>query len=195
MKARIPIDCLARIREPESRFRKPSEPYYEHELLLKRYVLEGDVHPFEAMQRDLSSFRTSEVPLLYMQRQYLTTAATLASRYAISAGVDVDLSFTILNELLEDIVRAQTSRETAALYPRVFLRFAQEVARVQEDEPSDALCLRVHRYIWGHLNEKTSASAIAEALGYNASYLSTHFQKTMGLSITAYIHKCKRMIR
>lgn len=50
------------------------------------------------------------------------------------------------------------------------------------------ICNKVMEYINFHYKEKLSASIIADALGYNRSYLTREFGKYMGQTLTGYIN-------
>ncbi len=161
---------------------------FEKEQRTMSYIAHGNTAPFEAMLEQPIRTPGREIPPIQLMRQYLSSAITLASRTAISAGVSYDLAYGIAGDLMEELTHAATLEDIQAFYPQAFLPFAREVKRIREHQPDDALCRKVHQYICGHLFEKTSASDIAEALGYNLSYLSAHFRKTMNRTLTEYIH-------
>ncbi len=175
------------VKEREARNRRD----YLLERRLLSFVRQGQTEPFEDMlQTSQILDRPREAPAP-MHPQYITTAMTLASRAAIDAGVDADLVFVMLEEFLDRLSRANRPEEYGRLFPESFLAFTREVRRLREAQPEDALCRKVHRYIYGHLHEKITPTKIADALDYNVSYLCRHFKKEMHTTIAAYANTCK----
>ncbi len=165
---------------------------YELEQKLLAYIRHGRTQPFEEMLRDFAGFTgRADVAPSPLHKTYIITALTVASRVAVSAGVDYDLAFAMLNNYLDELTAARTPGEYSSIFPRAYLDYAREVARVRSVQSDDSLVRRIHRYIYGHIHEKVTPSVLAEALGYNTSYLCAHFKKETGKTISSYVNECK----
>ena len=46
-------------------------------------------------------------------------------------------------------------------------------------------------YVQQHTNQNLSVQSVADALGYQRTYLSAYFSKTMGFHLSDYIYRCK----
>lgn len=133
-------------------------------------------------------------------------AAAIASRAAISGGVDSRTAFRMSDlyiqrtELLEDVRALELLRE------EMFVDFADQVRQVRYHTKSNEqtgekdLFLACSEYISQNIYAPIRAEELAEALGYTRSYLCSCFKKQAGMTLTQYclqekILEAQRMLR
>lgn len=132
----------------------------------------------------------NRLPMDYM-RSYILSANIMASRTAVSAGVDFDLANTLASYYLDKILQAKTKPELSYLFYDFFRDYTRRVAHIQQPLSHAKTVRLINQYILSHLYEKITPAIIAENLHKNCSYLCTHFRKETGKTITCYIQESK----
>jgi AraC-like DNA-binding protein len=80
----------------------------------------------------------------------------------------------------------------AELFRVMTVSALEEIHESQEDTSVQMHhCRRACAYITAHLSQPLSVSAVADALGISANYLSKLFTPAMHMSVTEYIHRAK----
>jgi AraC-like DNA-binding protein len=116
------------------------------------------------------------------------SAVTLATRAAMDGGLDSELAYTISDSYIQSIEEVNDEKDLSALTLRMFYDFADRVNRVKQLKYPKVI-IECQSYIFKHLYEDISLSAIAESIGLNQNYLSELFKKEVGLSISEYIQR------
>ncbi|MDO4650053.1 MAG: AraC family transcriptional regulator [Eubacteriales bacterium] len=131
-------------------------------------------------QRDLPKIRT-----------FISNANMLASRISIQNGVEYSRASAVNNRYYMEIQAAANLAELS----ECFFSYIQEYTRMNAelyDIKSDSILVRkITQYTKSHITESLSTRIFAEQLGMNASYLSSHFKKETGMTISAYIQQEK----
>lgn len=117
--------------------------------------------------------------------------ATLCSRAAILGGVSPEGGYSLADYYILRIEAARSCAAAQACTQEMLEAFLRRVAQAKEHirySPTAASCME---YIQTHISEKISLDAMAKELGYNNYYLSSKFQKEVGMSINTYIGEQK----
>ena len=170
--------------ETSSRHHTNTEDMYQYDLLRM-----GDPKAVEAGIRMFSSNLTghlSDDPL--RNCRYLFVASiTLASRSAISGGLDAERAYNISDLYIQKMDTLQTIAEIRELQADMFAFYTKEMAALDKaaiySKPV-TLCID---YIYNHLHEPIRTEALAQHLGLSRSYLSTLFKKETDQTISDYI--------
>ena len=128
---------------------------------------------------------------LELRRSYMFGANMLASRVAYSAGADLDLIRSIAGTHHEGLLRASTLVELNRIFTAFMLDYAGQVAKIHDIPGEDYLCGKISRYVTAHIYDKLSTSSLAEAMKLSTPYVSAHFKKITGMTVTDFISKRK----
>ena len=171
-------------RENGVRHHTHTEDMYQYDLLRM-----GDPRAVEAGTKMFSSGLTGHIsddPL--RNYKYLFVAAiTLASRAAITGGMDAERAYNISDLYILKMDTLQTIEEVKALHTEMFAFYTKEMAALGKAEVYSKPVILCMDYIYNHLHETIHVDALAELVGLNRSYLSTLFKKETGTSISEYI--------
>lgn len=171
-------------RETTYRHHTNTEDIYQYDLLRM-----GDFRAVEEGKKMFSSNLTghiSENPL--RNYKYLFVAsATLASRSAISGGMDAERAYNISDLFILKMDTLKSIEEVKALHTDMFDFYTREMAEIDKKHIYSKPVIICMDYIYDHLHETIRTEQLAEVVGLNRSYLSTVFKKETGQTITDYI--------
>ena len=167
---------------------------WEMEQKMWRQIREGVPVSIEEMSEPFAGGRVGRMcpgdPLRQAKDEVIIFAA-LASRAAIEGGVSPEGGYNLADYYIQ---RTEAAKDTADVYhcgQEMFSALQDRVRRCRENtkySPPVAACID---YIETHICEKISLDEMASAAGYTSYYLSSKFQKEMGVSVSAYIKKRK----
>ena len=171
-------------RETADRHHTHTEDMYQYDLLRL-----GDPRAVEEGVRMFSSNlpgHISDDPL--RNYKYLFVASiTLASRSAITGGMDAERAYNISDLYILKMDTLQTVDEVKALHADMFAFYTKEMAALDKAKVYSKPIVVCIDYIYNHLHEAIRTEKLAEQAGLNRSYLSTLFKKETGQSVSAYI--------
>ena len=171
-------------RETASRHHTNTEDMYQYDLLRM-----GNPRAVYAGMRMFSSNPTghlSDDPL--RNCRYLFVASiTLASRSAISGGMDAERAYNISDLYIQKMDTLHTISEIRDLQADMFAFYTKEMAALDKTEVYAKPVVLCIDYIYRHLHETIHGKDLAKLVGLNRSYLATLFKKETGQSISAYI--------
>ena len=126
------------------------------------------------------------------QREYEVVAlVTIATRAAVSGGVDVDTAFSLSDLYLKKIDRHRTEKELEEIAVDAIRTFCSKVAEQKEWEikkysPKIQRCIR---YIRAYLHYPISLEEASEYLETNPKYLSRNFFRETGIKFSDFIRR------
>jgi Response regulator containing CheY-like receiver domain and AraC-type DNA-binding domain len=171
-------------RESGTRHHTDAEDMHQYELLRA-----GDPAAVkEAVQIFSSNLpgHISDDPL--RNYKYLFVAAiTLASRTAIASGMEAERAYNISDLYILKMDRLESVDAVKTLHAEMFAFYAREIAELDKKNIYSKPIVLCLDYIYEHLHEPIRLAHLAGFTGHNASYLSTLFQKEMGIPISDYI--------
>lgn len=123
---------------------------------------------------------------------------TLASRAAIEGGVLPEIAYSLSDSYIQKVEQLHIPEAAVQLARQAEYQYTSMVCEMKnvKNSPcspsqSDFLINQCKDFIFLHLSEKISTSAIAKALFVNPNYLSGLFRKKEGITISQYILKEK----
>ncbi len=125
------------------------------------------------------------------RRNFILGANGVASRAAISAGVDPSLINAISGNYIDEISKTSSLGELSTIFQRFMLDYTARVSKLMEFPFDGQLEKKVNRYVHSHIYEKLTSSILADALGFSAPYLSSAFKKATGMTVTDFIAQQK----
>ena len=171
-------------RETADRHHTNAEDMYQYDLLRM-----GDMKAVEEGKKMFSSDLTghiSENPL--RNYKYLFVASvTLASRSAISGGMDAERAYNISDLFILKMDTLKSVAEVKELHADMLAFYTREMAEIDKKYIYSKPVIVCMDYIYNHLHETIRTEQLAGVVGLNRSYLSTVFKKETGQTITAYI--------
>lgn len=137
-----------------------------------------------------SSSASLQLPMNSM-RSYILGANMLASRTAVSAGLNYMVANAINGQYVDRILQARTPSELSALFFRFFQDYTERVAKLHT-LPTDSPIVRfVQQYVSTQYGSKITPHILAEKLNMSCPYLCSHFKKETGMTISTYIRQEK----
>lgn len=171
-------------REEGSRHHSNSEDAYQYALLKV-----GDPRAPEEARKMFASRLTGHVsddPLRNLKYLFVASA-TLASRAAISVGMEDERAFNISDLFIRQMDLLQSLEAVRELQAEMIAYYTKEVAALDKKKIWSRDVLRGMDYIYEHLHESLSARDVAAYVGLSRSYYSTLFKNETGVSLSGYI--------
>lgn len=137
---------------------------------------------------------------LRQRKNTFIVTATLASRAAISGGMDVDDAFTLSDAYIQRCELMTTPNQIVNLQYHMLVDFTEKVSRIRQGCDPSPLVKDVTSYIWHHLSEAISTEDMAQDLNMSRTYLSRRFKAETGMNLTDRIllektEEAKRLLR
>ncbi len=165
---------------------------YDDELLQFAYLSKGDMRSVDEVAARLKNApnpaRLSDNPL-QSQKYLFVCFITTATRYAIEAGLPSEKAFNISDLYIRMVDKCTTTEQINEISLEMTGYFTQEVAKILNQTQYSKPVKLAMDYIYEHLHEKITVEDIAAEVGLNPSYLSTHFKRISGVSVSEYIRK------
>lgn len=139
-------------------------------------------------------------------RNLAICAITLASRAAIRGGVNPELAFSLCDSYILEVERLKNLNELEPLTEKAKVNFCTMVKEIKERQKHNTgsycknpLVEKAKDYVYANLHRKVTLRQTAEMLYVNQNYLSELFNKTEGISFSAFVmteklNQVKRML-
>lgn len=124
-------------------------------------------------------------------KNILIASSSLASRVAVSQGVDYDTAVSLSDYYIHRVESLNNYNDIIALISTMQLDYTTRIATVLHPHSESYLINQIYDYVASHLHERISTKDVADALSMNGSYLTKIFRQETGQSIMEYIHKQK----
>ena len=115
----------------------------------------------------------------------------LATRCAISSGVDADEAFQMSDLYIQTAENLNDPSAVQNLNLQMLLAFAQKVKDKLIPKTSDEALQRAIQYVLQNINCPITAAEVADHVGFSRSYFSTYFKEQLGFTLSAFILRCK----
>ena len=120
---------------------------------------------------------------------------TLATRYAIAAGVRESEAYALSDVTLQTLARTKSTVEMYDTMNHAFQEFSRLGREAKTRATKHSLYVEQSKdYIAKHIYEKLSLQTVADKVGVHKVYLSRIFSEQMGMTLTDYIMKEKIQI-
>lgn len=118
-------------------------------------------------------------------------STSIITRAAVRGGLDYNTALWVQGSYLHAVEGMQSYREVLANLGRMFMDFTSRVADTRIFPNAGPVTTAVCRYINANIRDKISTSDIADALGYNRSYICRVFKAETGLTIADFTTQAK----
>ena len=115
----------------------------------------------------------------------------VASRSAVSGGLDYDTAMTLADYYIQRVELASDRNTLMVLHKDMLKTYTRMVAEKRSNNADSAFVNRVRTYVEDHLTEKITGQPLAGALGLNRAYLSAQFKRETGIGLNEYVHRMK----
>ncbi len=164
----------------------------EQEML--RRVREGRMEPMGAMAATFSGGQVGNMSMGDPLRQAKNEAlcfTVLVSRAAMQGGMSPEGGYNLADYYIQ---RGEACTRVADVYncaEEMYETFLLRVSKCRESDQYSPAVADALEYVRTHITEKISLEDMAKKLGYTSYYLSSKFQKEVGLSLNSYIKQEK----
>ena len=166
---------------------------FEIESMILHFVESGDVDGLKNMTLQSSVIHSGTIaPNQLRQTKNIHIIMTaLATRRAISSGVDADEAFLMSDLYIQTAENLNDPSAVQNLNLQMLLAFAQKVKDKLIPKTSDEALQRAIQYVLQNINCPITAAEVADHVGFSRSYFSTYFKEQLGFTLSAFILRCK----
>ena len=166
---------------------------FEIESMILHFVESGDVDGLKNMTLQSSVIHSGTIaPNQLRQTKNIHIIMTaLATRRAISSGVDADEAFQMSDLYIQTAENLNDPSAVQNLNLQMLLAFAQKVKDKLIPKTSDEALQRAIQYVLQNINCPITAAEVADHVGFSRSYFSTYFKEQLGFTLSAFILRCK----
>ena len=189
--------------------KKVSESYYEAreeqnihgtyilEQQILNYVKNGNVAQLEKFlletvkNQPLSEGLVGDTPLRQVKNIFLGQVATIGKFAAIPAGLDIELTYQLIDQYSLECERLQNIADVTALQYNMLIDFTK---RISEKIVPSGLSKEIYsciQYVNGHVNENISVTDVSNYIYRSRSYTLSHFKEELGFNLGEYIIHAK----
>lgn len=204
---RTPTDLLdsAKTLIPADQAEKHTESFYQQkedfqhnnsfeiESMILHFVESGDVEGLKNINLQSSMIHSGTIApnqLRQMKNIHITMTA-LATRRAISSGMDADEAFQMSDLYIQTAENLNDLSAVQNLNFQMLLAFTQKVKEKLIPKTSDEALQRAIQYVLQNINCPITAAEVADHVGFSRSYFSTYFKEQLGFTLSAFILRCK----
>lgn len=166
---------------------------FEIESMILHFVESGDVDGLKNMTLQSSVIHSGTIaPNQLRQTKNIHIIMTaLATRRAISSGVDADEAFQMSDLYIQTAENLNDPSAVQNLNLQMLLAFAQKLKDKLIPKTSDEALQRAIQYVLQNINCPITAAEVADHVGFSRSYFSTYFKEQLGFTLSAFILRCK----
>lgn len=178
--------------EEESFYHKVDNTFQTENTLLD-IIAKGDIAAMEDWLNTPTTVQNGVIashPIRQLKNTFISTV-TLASRSAISGGMDAADAIRLANEYIYKAEMLSSAEDIFNLQFHVVKSFTQHVHSIKFGNSQSKLISDVAKYIQHNLSKAITTQEIADALFMSRPYLSKRFKEEAGITITDFIRKQK----
>lgn len=174
-------------------FRNAEEGYIHpthHEDMLRYYYMQqGDMRAVEEGMRTIDASmqgKLSADPLRNMKYLFVVTTS-LASRFALEAGLPLEVSFAISDLYIQRMDLLDSIDDIRSLTGELYATYVREIQKLKKTRSYSKPIMYCLNYIESHFNETITLNQLAQEVGLHPNYLSVLFKKELGKNLSAYL--------
>jgi AraC-like DNA-binding protein len=163
---------------------------YKAEQRFLSFIKRGDIKGLKKLTTQMGSkFLVSRFsPNELRQAQYMMcVGVTLLTRAAIEGGMLVPEAFNLSDVYMQQIDRFKTPKEMPSLMMIAAMDFTSHVHHARLIHSVSPIVIKCRSYVSDHLHEHIKITGLASLCGITPQYLSSHFKRETGLTISQYI--------
>ncbi|MBO6158068.1 MAG: helix-turn-helix domain-containing protein [Firmicutes bacterium] len=161
---------------------------YDLEKQLMHIVHQGDTSALEAWMKNAPAIRAGILSDSEMRqfKNLLIVSAALASRQAISGGLDERTAFLLSDFYIREGERMTSPGDLTRLQAAMFKDYTGRVSRIRA-VGSTPLALRIASYVQNHLDEVIRIDDLSRHLMMSRSALQAKFKEETGQTLTDFV--------
>lgn len=128
--------------------------------------------------------------LTNIKYHFIVTAAML-TRYCIDGGLEPEQAYRLSDFYILKMDSCTTIRQVADLHHEMAKDFTGKMILQEKSSILSKPVVQCVDYIYSHIKERITVTALAEYTGLSESYLSRIFKQNLGISISDYIREKK----
>ena len=179
--------------------RKETETYhntYQWEQMFYERIRQGDPEQLEAFLLQDAAARLNrgtmaETPLRQAKNIFIGCITKIGMMSAIPAGMDVELTYQLIDSYVLDCERASTIPEIDRLYMTAAMDFCRRISETHIPNDVSREVYACMCYIHNHINVPISLDDVAASIGRSVSYTGNLFKKETGKTLGTYIAECR----
>lgn len=168
--------------------RKENEKFhnsYQWELMFYDLIRQGDPERLMAFLMQDSSTRLghgtmADTPLRQAKNIFIGCITKIGMMSAIPAGMDVELTYQLIDSYVLDCERASTIPEIDRLYMTAAMDFCRRIGETHIPNDVSREVYACMCYIHNHINVSISLEDVASSIGRSVSYTGTFSKKKPG---------------
>ncbi|BFK20314.1 hypothetical protein F230042K4_16050 [Mediterraneibacter glycyrrhizinilyticus] len=166
---------------------------FEIESMILHLVESGDIDGLKNLKLQSSVIHSGIIaPNQLRQTKNIHIIMTaLATRSAISSGVDADEAFQMSDLYIQTAENLNDPSAVQNLNFQMLLVFTEKVKDKLIPKTSDEALQRAIQYVLQNINCPITAAEVADHVGFSRSYFSTYFKEQLGFTLSAFILRCK----
>lgn len=166
---------------------------YLIEKTLCNFIKNGDVIGFEQWVKNAPTVQAGKISndTIRQSKNIFVVSATLFSRNAIEAGMDVNEALTLSDHYIQQSESKDSIEKITTLQFMMLKDYINRVASLKQAGANGYLAKKIFPYIHDHLSESISTDDLANYLHLSRSYLSSQFKKKNGINLNHFIHLVK----
>jgi len=179
-----------------SRYQKREDPWlhipYESELKMLNMIREGNVNDLTDISTYFDKRQHLSKSTLRQRKNELIALVTLATRWAVEGGLDVETAYDLSDAYILAADQADSYETIITMIKEAPVHFASLVREnIKRENKSSKPVIQCIEYIESNLHQRIAFTQLVEHVQKNPTYLSTLFKKETGLTVSLYIRKRK----
>jgi len=163
---------------------------FEIERKILRYIKDGDMDSFNEFVKQTKSIRGGVLANDYVRnlKNTFIVTATLASREAISAGLEINDALNLSDLYIQQVELLNNPEKIAGLSYKMICDYINKVSKIKN---TNDLVVKVNKYILNNLSSFISTNDLANHLSISRSSLCNNFKKITNKTINEYVLEYK----
>ena len=172
------------------------------EQALMQMISKGDVGALCEWLANAPSVRGGVIAndaLRQLKNTFVVTA-TLASRAAISGGMNAEDALSLSDEYIRKCEFLLSGEQIINLQYHMVLEYTRRVERIRLGKKPSKLLMQVTNYVQHNLSKPIDVEALAKSMFISRTHLATKFKQETGMTLTDFIlsekiEEAKRLLR
>lgn len=167
---------------------------YSYEQELYKYIKEGNeaaLKNFLHSKQPPHERKLANTPLRQAKNLFILTVSKIGMLAAIPAGIDIEKTYQLVEMYIQECEQLQRVDSIYSLQYSMVFDFCRKASECQIPEGISPDLYKCMNYIRSHTNESITVEDVAKQIHRSSSYLSKSFKQELGISVGAFIMRCK----
>lgn len=135
--------------------------------------------------------RLADTPLRQAKNLLIGTVAMVGKEAAIPAGLDVELTYQLIDTYTQECERMQSVEAIKNLQYNMLIDFTQRISRQRIPTGLSQEVSAAMQFISTHMNQPIGVAEVVAHTRASRAQLFKRFQQELGMGIAAYINQCR----